>query len=441
MTGVGGVGGVGVEVVRAGAVVPLALLGAGIVAVRPDPRRLGAIGLSTLWSLVALTAVNLVAVEAGWWTFDVRGGQLGPIPADLLLAWAVAWGGAVPLVDQLGRRGATVGLIAGLVAFDLVAMPQLAPVVELGRWWLVGEVVAVVAVVPGWWLARATVAEGRLRARVVAQVILFTGFGLWFLPYVTLSVADRSVEVPTVRPRWLVAVVIVAVPLVSLGMAAVIELAMAAGTPFPWDPPNRLVVTGPYAYLANPMQVAAVGLVLVEAAVLGEWLLVAVAVGAAAFSSGLAELHERGALGRRFGPPYERYRSEVRPWVPRVRPTELLPPARLWLSAGCDTCATVGRFLHRRAPSTLALHRAEDSPVTLVRAGYDDADGRQGRGVGALALAADHLGLGWAVIGWWFRLPLFDRLVQLCFDVAVPGPGPVGGGGSGTDPDGLTAPG
>lgn len=441
MIGVGEVGDVGAEVVRAGAVVPLALVGAGIAAVRPDPRRLGAIGLSTLWSLVALTAVNLVAVEIGWWTFAPTGGRLGPIPADLLLTWAVAWGGAVPLVDQLGRRGATVGLVAGLVAFDLVAMPLLTPVVELGRWWLVGEAVAVAAVVPGWWLARATVAGAELPARVVAQVILFTGFGLWFLPYVTLSLAGRTVEVPTVRPGWLVAVVVVAVPLVSLGVAAVIELALAGGTPYPWDPPHRLVVTGPYAYFANPMQVAAVGLVLVEAAVLGEWVLVAVAAGAAAFSSGLAEFHERGALGRRLGAPYERYRSEVRPWAPRVRPTELLPPARLWLSAGCDTCATVGRFLHRRAPSTLALNRAEDSPVTLVRAGYDDADGRQGRGVGALALAADHLGLGWAVIGWWFRLPLFDRLAQLCFDVAVPGPGPVVGGGPEADPDGLTSPG
>ena len=40
--------------------------------------------------------------------------------------------------------------------------------------------------------------------------------------------------------------------LAIVAQRAVAEFAEYGGTPFPWDPPPRLVRTGPYAYLANP---------------------------------------------------------------------------------------------------------------------------------------------------------------------------------------------
>ena len=43
-----------------------------------------------------------------------------------------------------------------------------------------------------------------------------------------------------------------------LGLCAVQEFVKrGGGTPIPYDPPCKLVTSGPYAYLRNPMQVSA----------------------------------------------------------------------------------------------------------------------------------------------------------------------------------------
>ena len=42
-----------------------------------------------------------------------------------------------------------------------------------------------------------------------------------------------------------------------MGLSALQEFALRGkGTPFPLDPPLKLVTTGPYAYVSNPMQTA-----------------------------------------------------------------------------------------------------------------------------------------------------------------------------------------
>jgi len=39
------------------------------------------------------------------------------------------------------------------------------------------------------------------------------------------------------------------------------------GTPYPWDPPDRLVTSGPYAYVRNPMQLSTTLIMLLAGAV------------------------------------------------------------------------------------------------------------------------------------------------------------------------------
>ena len=56
-----------------------------------------------------------------------------------------------------------------------------------------------------------------------------------------------------------------------LGLAAVQEFAVrGSGTPVPFDPPKRLVTTGPYAYVRNPMQLSAALVMLGWGAILGQ---------------------------------------------------------------------------------------------------------------------------------------------------------------------------
>jgi protein-S-isoprenylcysteine O-methyltransferase Ste14 len=99
------------------------------------------------------------------------------------------------------------------------------------------------------------------------------------------------------------------------------------GTLAPWDPPGRLVVRGPYAYVRNPM-ISGVMLVLV-----GEALLLrspAHLVWAGAFfliNAIYIPAVEEPGLRRRFGEAYERYAREVPRLVPRLRPFRAGPPS------------------------------------------------------------------------------------------------------------------
>ncbi len=90
------------------------------------------------------------------------------------------------------------------------------------------------------------------------------------------------------------------------------------GTLAPWDPPERLVVAGPYRHVRHPM-ITAVALMLVgETLVLGlaelaAWLGAFVLVNAV-----YLPLVEEPRLVRRFGSDYELYMANVRRWIPRL---------------------------------------------------------------------------------------------------------------------------
>ena len=91
------------------------------------------------------------------------------------------------------------------------------------------------------------------------------------------------------------------------------------GTLAPWDPPERLVVRGPYRYLRHPM-ITGVSLTLAgEALVFAS---TAIAIELAVFVAvnlAYLPLVEEPALVRRFGTDYERYMDEVGRWLPRLR--------------------------------------------------------------------------------------------------------------------------
>jgi len=97
-------------------------------------------------------------------------------------------------------------------------------------------------------------------------------------------------------------------------------ISIARGTPWPFDPPRKLVVAGPYRFVRNPMEV---GFFLI---LLGEALLFRSIAVVAYWLIGLAILYLRGVLfeepglRRRFGAAYGRYRKSVPRWIPRLRP-------------------------------------------------------------------------------------------------------------------------
>ena len=113
--------------------------------------------------------------------------------------------------------------------------------------------------------------------------------------------------------------------LVPIGLASLVEsflrfALVGLGTPAPVAPPTRLVVSGQYRLLRNPMYVAVLAIVLGQALLLGSIALLRYAVVLGVFFEVFVLLYEEPTLRARFGPSYETYRRNVRRWWPRLRP-------------------------------------------------------------------------------------------------------------------------
>jgi protein-S-isoprenylcysteine O-methyltransferase Ste14 len=397
---------------------------------RPDRRALNGALLGFCWNLPALLAVNIAAPIAGWWSYDATGGLLLGMPVDLYLAWAWIWGFAAPIAF---RSGPIAVAAAAAYAIDVLLMPSAAPVVRLGSTWLIGETIAIAFVfVPGLLLARWTTQGERLAPRVALQMVTFGGLVLFVLPAVIIEASGGAWLNPLGWPawRWSLAVQLLAVPAV-IGLAAVREFAeRGGGTPVPVDPPSRLVTSGIYAYVRNPMQVSGVLLLTVWGALLGNLWVMAGGVMAHVYSIGLAGWDEDGDLHDRFGDRWIEYRRAVRRWIPSWRPWHQsdAPPAQLYVAGSCGMCSQVGEWFHARGARGLAIVAAESHPHrALRRITYESADGRRSAaGVEAIACALQHVHFGWAMVGFALQCPAVRPIAQLIVDASGGQPRPIG---------------
>ena len=94
------------------------------------------------------------------------------------------------------------------------------------------------------------------------------------------------------------------------------------GTLAPWDPPQRLVVSGPYRYVRHPMISSVVFIVFGEALVLQSQAQLTWALAFLAINFVYIPLLEEPLLERRFGPEYVDYRQHVPLLFPRLHPWE-----------------------------------------------------------------------------------------------------------------------
>ncbi|MFG2191737.1 methyltransferase family protein [Streptomyces sp. NPDC048639] len=406
----------GAALVRA-ACLFLPLVGTAAAGVRPPGRRaVGAAVLATAWNVVWLPAVNLLAIRAGWWSFHADGGTVAGLPVDLMLGWALLWG-ALPVLAGSDRLPLPL-VVAGLAWFDVAAMPFAAPVVRLGGGWLVGEALAVAAaLVPGLLLARWTLRRKRLAVRAGMQVLL-SGVLMFALP-----VALLRPGLPGGTAGAALTAQVLAVPLL-LGVAAVREFVQrGGGTPVPYDPPVRLVTSGPYAYVRNPMQLSITLAYALLALIALDWRAAAAAAVAFAYGAGLADWHESEGLRAAHGEWWTAYRAGVRAWLPRLRPWPGTATARLYVAETCGPCSRFGRWVALRRPVGLDLLAAEDHPRALRRMTYETDDGTvRADGVAAFARMLGHLHLGWALLGWVLATPGLRWFAQLCADALGAGP-------------------
>jgi protein-S-isoprenylcysteine O-methyltransferase Ste14 len=151
---------------------------------------------------------------------------------------------------------------------------------------------------------------------VFIRNLLFTvvvpGAGAVWLPWWILTRSNPT-AVPVAWP---------AVAVIALGAALYlwcvwVFAVVGRGTPGPWDAPRRVVATGPYRWVRNPIYLAALLVVLGEA-----WLFLSLSL--LMYAAAMAILfhlfvtgYEERTLRRRFGDAYLEYRRTVPRWFPR----------------------------------------------------------------------------------------------------------------------------
>jgi protein-S-isoprenylcysteine O-methyltransferase Ste14 len=128
------------------------------------------------------------------------------------------------------------------------------------------------------------------------------------------------------RPPFLGLVALrgIGVLLVAAGLSGILDsfarfALRGHGTPAPVAPPTRLVVTGCYRHVRNPMYVAILAAVLGQALLFGHAGVLAWALVLWGAFHLFVTAYEEPKLQRTFGADYERFRSNVPRWVPRLR--------------------------------------------------------------------------------------------------------------------------
>lgn len=361
--------------------------------------------LAGVWVAIAVLALERFFSSPLW-----------PGPRILGVSWS-----------YLGLRVATWGLLPALVLARAPLRRSSAVVVGLdllvlgtGNWdaELAG---LVLAFIPSQLFSRWTRDQTHLRERVALHFIYHTALLFWVAPAVILECTGDSFELGPLTRLDKVLLQIVALPGI-LAIAATLEFRdRGRGTPMPRDPPLAMVTTGPYAYVANPFQIAKVLLLLGWGLYLQSGWVAAASGAVLLYGMSVARWNENRDLHERFGAAWSDYRHHVRRWMPRWRPWRdpAHPPAVFYFDGSCHQCCQVARFFATASHLELVPRDRKIGRMT-----YEPRDGGAvEHGIAAIARALEHVHLGWAFIGWSLRVPFLLPLFQLIAD-AVTAPKP-----------------
>jgi protein-S-isoprenylcysteine O-methyltransferase Ste14 len=118
---------------------------------------------------------------------------------------------------------------------------------------------------------------------------------------------------------------IVGATLVFLGLVAIVGSFIrfvwkGFGTPAPVAPPTRLVVTGFYRRVRNPIYVGLIVISVGEALILGDGRMLVYAAGLWLFFHVWVLAIEEPSLGQSFGDEFATFKANVPRWLPRLTP-------------------------------------------------------------------------------------------------------------------------
>ena len=152
--------------------------------------------------------------------------------------------------------------------------------------------------------------------RAITYASLFIGFVLIYFPARVLAWAGVSRPAEIAWPQGVG--LIVGTSGAAIAIWCVLAFAwLGKGTPAPFDPPRKLVVSGPYRFVRNPMYIGATTALMGAAIFYQSATLAGFAALFLLTAHLFAVIYEEPTLKRSFGDEYDTYCLRVSRWWPR----------------------------------------------------------------------------------------------------------------------------
>jgi protein-S-isoprenylcysteine O-methyltransferase Ste14 len=295
-------------------------------------------GIMAAWVQLSFgSLLDIQVARMGFWSYRPMPFTLCGVLLDLHLDWALLWGFLMVWLYSRRRRpgvrfallyaglwtGATIGLDVLVTRY----LPFLSH--RAARWWIADLGLLVGVLGPSLWVYHSIlfpprqlgrrVWNCRVRSVVYVSSLAYLLYG--YLPAVVLSLTGGWRARPLLPAGdWRVLAAAAVPPLLLGGWATLAFTDAGLGTPLPLDPPLRLVTTGPYAFVRNPMQIAGLMMAAILLIYHPTMYMLFYVIDMALVSAVLFHIYERGQLEDAFGASYMEYAKQVRNWLPRFRP-------------------------------------------------------------------------------------------------------------------------
>lgn len=361
---------------------------------RSNPRALTGTLFAFLYGLGTIFITHQIAIYFGWWTYGGDTLKLMELPVDLWLGGAFLFG---PVLNLAFPRTAPVYFVLPIIiGLHGTVFLSLEPLIYAGNGWFSGTLfVFLIAHIPAIYLARWTATDRLLplRASLLAFGFGFLAFAV--LPSVVMTAMGGAWHLSNI-PVWKATI---GLPVLGLcfvmGLSAVqMFVVHGEGTPIPLDNTRRLVRTGIYAYLVNPMQLCSAAAWITIGFIIGNIWVSSAALMAWVFVVGMVRWHHRHDLLLRFPEGWPEYRANVTEWKPRWRPW-IPEPATLTYNPSIKIHVKLVKFLKTQKPIALDFNEYADKKIS-----YQEPDETQTfTGLSAFAKSLNHVNFLWCLIG------------------------------------------
>ncbi|TPN83971.1 methyltransferase family protein [Aquimarina algicola] len=151
------------------------------------------------------------------------------------------------------------------------------------------------------------------------QIICVWLIALVVFPYIIINEFDIPIHSNNISTIISITLFVI---FSSIGLTSAFAIiSKGDGTPLPIDQTKKLVVSGPYKYVRNPMAIAGIG----QGIAIGIYfssvhLIIYACIGAVMWHFVVRPIEEKNMVNR-FGEEYENYRKTVYCWIPRLKTT------------------------------------------------------------------------------------------------------------------------